>query len=888
MKQNKKRILNSIRLVIPLLILFAVLSTLVYAAPVQWRYDEGGNGHWYDVIQFQGTFENASQHAETQYHNSIQGHLATITSHEESSFINSQILSVVCPPGVCESQHVDGFWLGGYQLDNTEEPSGKWAWLQDGSFFYTNWNTGEPNNWEGSEDCLALPWLGCWNDINCNKTLGAYVIEYDCQWKMRGCEERPFQWTEEQGGNGHWYQAIRHFSTWEEAKQQAASQTLYGLSGYLATITSKEEDEFVSQMLSTLSSETIPPYCSGSIGCSAQWSAEFGFWLGGQLNENGQWQWITSELWEYNRLNEVDPTEGLFLGIVNWGNSWRNQDKPQGSIMGQGTVTGYLLEYGPTPPPDEIEDIYQKGLNAGIKSCQTDPASCGIQTACSSSTYLPAEGVLFVPWINITDAFNKITPYEIKLALELETNSLSFSLQRAVPMATLEIPKVISQPQSSDDLYEQGVTAGITSCYNNPADCDIDVTCLPSVYSSDNGILHIPQVNILNSLETSPTLAYELDMKLSQASETMTFTVQNVASIMSQPQSQIPATPLISKSSTGNPANGSSDYPSISADGRYVAFKSDADNLVANDTNNAADIFVHDRQTGQTTRISVDNSGNQGNAESSNPLISANGEYVAFLSHADNLVADDSHGQGLFIHKLKSGQTTMVIEDMFRENFSISADARFIAYVFYMFDGKPPGIAVYDRQSGYADIVSVDSSGQQVDFNSYTEINISADGRYVVFNSKVTDSGTPSFFVHDRHTKETTLIPGYISSYSNQSLSADGRYIIFENDTNNSSSKPTVFIYDQQSRQTDYVSIANNGSISPNGRYLFFTDLIADSYEHTIYIHERLSKQTTNIPVSLSNNGYYFQTSNDGRFIVFMDNGEIFVHDSALTDTSTQ
>jgi Tol biopolymer transport system component len=77
---------------------------------------------------------------------------------------------------------------------------------------------------------------------------------------------------------------------------------------------------------------------------------------------------------------------------------------------------------------------------------------------------------------------------------------------------------------------------------------------------------------------------------------------------------------------------------SISGDGRYVAFGSDASNLVPGDTNNETDVFVYDRQTGETTRVSVASDGAQGDRSSSDPDISADGRYVAFASFADNLV----------------------------------------------------------------------------------------------------------------------------------------------------------------------------------------------------------------------------------------------------------
>jgi uncharacterized repeat protein (TIGR01451 family) len=104
-------------------------------------------------------------------------------------------------------------------------------------------------------------------------------------------------------------------------------------------------------------------------------------------------------------------------------------------------------------------------------------------------------------------------------------------------------------------------------------------------------------------------------------------------------------TTRVSVKSNGEQVVGSSFYPSISADGRYVAFDSRADKLVPGDTNGQVDAFVHDRKTGTTTLVGVDSAGKQGNGGSDFPSISADGRYVAFDSFASNLVPGDTNGQ---------------------------------------------------------------------------------------------------------------------------------------------------------------------------------------------------------------------------------------------------
>ena len=108
-------------------------------------------------------------------------------------------------------------------------------------------------------------------------------------------------------------------------------------------------------------------------------------------------------------------------------------------------------------------------------------------------------------------------------------------------------------------------------------------------------------------------------------------------------------------------AEGDSQRPSISADGRYVAFDSDDWDLVWGDTNDSFDVFVNDRATTVTTRVSVDDSGTQSNSDSFRPSISADGRYVAFYSEASNLVPGDTNGAtDVFVYDRRSGATKRV------------------------------------------------------------------------------------------------------------------------------------------------------------------------------------------------------------------------------------
>jgi Tol biopolymer transport system component len=272
-------------------------------------------------------------------------------------------------------------------------------------------------------------------------------------------------------------------------------------------------------------------------------------------------------------------------------------------------------------------------------------------------------------------------------------------------------------------------------------------------------------------------------------------------------------TERVSVDSSGGEANGSSYDSAVSADWRYVVFNSFASNLVSGDSNNTGDIFVHDRETGTTTRVSVDSAGNQAEASedgggSYRPAISADGRYVAFDSIASNLVPGDLGGLDVFVHDRQTGATTRVSVDSaggqahgWSEAPAISADGRYVAFesdAFNLVLGDTNGaddVFVHDRLTGTTERVSVDSAGNQTGGGGDITA-ISADGRYVAFQSGASDlvpadTNGRDVFVHDRQTGVTTRVS--VDSAGNQSngtswvpaISADGRYVAFVSDASN-------------------------------------------------------------------------------------------------------
>ena len=383
-----------------------------------------------------------------------------------------------------------------------------------------------------------------------------------------------------------------------------------------------------------------------------------------------------------------------------------------------------------------------------------------------------------------------------------------------------------------------------------------------------------------------------------------------------------PSTIRVSVDSAANQGEAPSCSPSLTADGRYVAFYSYATNLVPGDTNDVSDVFVHDRQAGQTTRVSVNSAGHQANDGSCEPAISADRRYVAFYSDATNLVSGDTNETvDIFLHDGQTGQTTRASVDSAGhqgDNSSwapaISADGRYVAFYSYasnLVPGDTNGkgdVFVRDRQTGQTTRASVDSAGGQ-GYGQSVDPSLSGDGRYVAFASNAPNlvaGDTNNFadvFVHDRQTGQTTRVS--VDSAGNQanmlsqepSLSADGRYVAFHSlgsnlvpgDTNGSDD---VFRHDCQTGQTTRVSVDSAGaqgneqsvhpSISADGRYVTFSstasNLVAGDTNGTydVFLHDCQTGRTTR--VSLSSAGRQGNEdsaespspiSQDGRYVAF-------------------
>jgi Tol biopolymer transport system component len=385
----------------------------------------------------------------------------------------------------------------------------------------------------------------------------------------------------------------------------------------------------------------------------------------------------------------------------------------------------------------------------------------------------------------------------------------------------------------------------------------------------------------------------------------------------------------VSVASDGSQANGSSEAPSISSDGRIVAFISDATNLVAGDTNGAADVFVHDLDAGITARVSVASDGTQADDESFTLSLSPNGQFVAFGSYATNLVAGDTNGViDVFVHDRNTGTTERVSipSDGTQANGesispAISSDGRFVAFqsdatnLVANDTNNKSDIFVRDRQAGTTRRVSVTSGGSQANGDSISPA-ISANGRFVAFSSEASNlvggdtNNKADIFLHDRQNDTTELIVGPAEFDTGSgviivapAISPDAGFVGLESDADDLVSGDTnnrfdTFLIDRDTLAAERVSVSSSEvqgnsdssrpSISSNNRYVVFssmaTNLVSQDTNGSedVFVRERDADQTRRVSLAFDgsegdNDSFSAAISGDGRFVAFASFAENLV-----------
>jgi Tol biopolymer transport system component len=361
-------------------------------------------------------------------------------------------------------------------------------------------------------------------------------------------------------------------------------------------------------------------------------------------------------------------------------------------------------------------------------------------------------------------------------------------------------------------------------------------------------------------------------------------------------------TTSVTAASGSAPRTSFSFRPWISGDGRYVAFDSDSPNLVPGDTNRVRDIFVYDRDNGTLELVSKGPGGKQSNGDSQRPTLSADGRYVAFWSAADNLVDNDTNKvTDCFVHDRESHETFRI--DVGPADVQangecarpvISGDGKLVAFESAATNLEKPSVLgkstdtnksrdvfVRDLIANTTTRVSVSTEGKQGSGESVRP-SISTNGRFIAFQSDAalqsddTNKKT-DVYLHDLDSKETTRIsigPGGVEGNGGSfspSLSADGRFISYWSNASglvadDSNKVGDVFLFDRNDGSTVRISVGPGGeqgdgmssdpSISPDGRYVAFwsgaTNLVPDDTngKRDIFLYERDRNTVTRVSVA--------------------------------------
>ncbi len=323
-------------------------------------------------------------------------------------------------------------------------------------------------------------------------------------------------------------------------------------------------------------------------------------------------------------------------------------------------------------------------------------------------------------------------------------------------------------------------------------------------------------------------------------------------------------TSLVSVNPEGTDSgNDHSNAPVISNDGRFIAFESDATNLVTNDYNGARDIFVRDTVDGRTTLVSVGTDGQSGGGNSETAVITPDGRFVAFVSAAENLVANDTNGiTDVFVRNLQTGVTTLVstgaqLNALFSgtsDSPSISADGRVIAFTSTALNlvqdaevtNTAQRIYVRDTSTGATLWASKDVHrlmGPRAD--SFNPV-ISPNGQFVAFKAESATNAT-SLFWHDLVAGTTTLVTTNIRGDAitvddyGPVMSADGRFVCYTSQEEASQ----IYLWDSQTGSNVLVSVnlqgsrpANDSSDTPNissdGSVIAFLSIASDLVTNSV------------------------------------------------------
>lgn len=391
-------------------------------------------------------------------------------------------------------------------------------------------------------------------------------------------------------------------------------------------------------------------------------------------------------------------------------------------------------------------------------------------------------------------------------------------------------------------------------------------------------------------------------------------------------------TTRISLTSDGGQANGESVPSSVSFDGRYVVFSSVATNLVSGDANDASDVFLRDNDTKETVRISRGRNGAEANGASSRAVISADGRFVAFASAATNLVQGDGNGKTdifVFDRRTETTERVSVASEGGEANGtsdapSISADGQRIAFQSYATNLFPDDannardVLLRDRAAGTTTLVSKNSDGEPGDGSSAFSA-ISADGRFVAFWTTSSNIGKhrhsfggSNIVRHDSVERTTVCVTTLLGSCQDtlaflpsSAINADGRYVVFQDfiDGNTGTSEPLVvgnIVRDMETGDQTIVSRPPSGdfatydsyapAISADGRFVAFASGASNlvkgdtNKKLDVFVTDRLTGAVTRASLGgksrqATANSAFTAISGDARFVTFSSEAAELVDD---------
>jgi len=291
-------------------------------------------------------------------------------------------------------------------------------------------------------------------------------------------------------------------------------------------------------------------------------------------------------------------------------------------------------------------------------------------------------------------------------------------------------------------------------------------------------------------------------------------------------------TKLVSAATNGACGNGVSRGSTLTPDGRFVAFVSEASNLIPDDTNGIADVFVRDLLAGTTAWVSVGAISNGVGSSSEAPEITPDGRYVVFSSTATNLVAGVTNSSEIYVRDLQAGTTTWASTNARTStnglcyNQAISSDGQFVAFeissnAVSTYNPTNKWVFRYNLQTGHTDIVFTNTL-YSVGVADFGNLNMSPDGRFIVYVRDITNNfpGGSAVFLWDAQSGTNILVS--VNRSNSASLGANaywpdldptGRYVVFySTDTNlTAEASPGIFLRDLQAGTTTLVSVDTNG-----------------------------------------------------------------------------